>query len=206
MIKEGWGTINEIKKKDTLHFAKVLGTSPNRFLILNSSPLVYEGHYLHGEMIPCEGDNCKVCSAGVGKQIRYCFGVYEFRTNWRCVLELSARQAEVIFDQYLIGDDSRGLEIVIRKMSEARTSNMKITSGQYVDLGDRKAFSPIDVVGFMESKWRRLRDSYYESPEGRTAERVPPSSQAQKKPSEILDETLRKANISLFGGSRTLDA
>ncbi len=206
MIKSGWGTIKEIKKKDTLHFAKVLGTSPNRFLILNSSPLCYEGHYLHGEMIPCDGDGCKVCSAGVGKQIRYCFGVYEFRTNWRCVLELSAKQAEVIFDQYLVGDDSRGLEIVIRKMSEARTSNMKITSGQYVDLGERKAYEPIDVVGFMENKWRRLRDSYYVSPEGRTADEVPPSSQAKKKPSEIWEETRDLAKITPFSRSRTLDA
>lgn len=199
MIKEGWGTIKEIKKKDTLHFAKVLGTSPNRFLILNSSPLVYEGHYLHGEMIPCHGDGCKVCSAGVGKQIRYCFGVYEFRTNWRCVLELSAKQAEVIFDQFLIGDDSRGLEIVIRKMSEARTSNMKIVEARYVEIGNRKAYDPVDIIGFMEAKWRRVRDSYYESPEGRMADEVPPSSQAQKKPSEILEETLKKADISLFG-------
>lgn len=202
MIKEGWGTIKEIKKKDTLHFAKVLGTSSNRFLILNSSPLVYEGHYLHGEMIPCEGDNCKVCAAGVGKQIRYCFGVYEFRTNWRCVLELSAKQAEVIFDQYLIGDDSRGLEIVIRKMSEARTSNMKIVEARYVDIGSRKAYDPVDIIGFMEAKWRRVRDSYYESPVGRMADEVPPSSQAQKKPSEILEETLKKADISLFGRRR----
>ena len=203
MIKEGWGTIQEIKKKDTLHFAKVFGTSPNRFLILNSSPLVYEGHYLHGEMIPCDGDGCKVCSAGVGKQIRYCFGVYEFRTNWRCVLELSAKQAEVIFDQYLIGDDSRGLEIVIRKMSEARTSNMKITSGQYIDLGDRKAFAPVDVVGFMEAKWRRVRDSYYETPEGRTAERVPPSSQAKLKPSEIFESRRKQEEYTPFSTPRT---
>lgn len=202
MIKEGWGTIKEIKKKDTLHFAKVLGTNPNRFLILNSSPLVYEGHYLHGEMIPCEGDNCKVCAAGVGKQIRYCFGVYEFRTNWRGVLELSAKQAEVIFDQYLIGDDSRGLEIVIRKMSDARTSNMKIVEARYVDIGTRKSYDPVDIIGFMENKWRRLSDSYYVTPEGRTADEVPPSSQAQKKPSEILEETLNKADISLFGRRR----
>lgn len=203
MIKEGWGTIQEIKKKDTLHFAKVFGTSPNRFLILNSSPLVYEGHYLHGEMIPCEGKGCKVCAAGVGKQIRYCFGVYEFRTNWRGVLELSAKQAEVIFDQYLIGDDSRGLEIVIRKMSEARTSNMKIMSGQYVDLGDRKAFAPVDVIGFMEAKWRRVSDSYYESPEGRTADEVPPSSQAQKKPSEIWESYRKQEESSPFSNPRT---
>lgn len=203
MIKEGWGTIQEIKKKDTLHFAKVFGTSPNRFLILNSSPLVYEGHYLHGEMIPCEGKGCKVCAAGVGKQIRYCFGVYEFRTNWRGVLELSAKQAEVIFDQYLIGDDSRGLEIVIRKMSEARTSNMKIISGQYVDLGDRKAFAPVDVIGFMEAKWRRVSDSYYESPEGRTADEVPPSSQAQKKPSEIWESYRKQEESSPFSNPRT---
>lgn len=203
MIKEGWGTIQEIKKKDTLHFAKVLGTSPNRFLILNSSPLVYEGHYLHGEMIPCDGDGCKVCSAGVGKQIRYCFGVYEFRTNWRCVLELSAKQAEVIFDQYLVGDDSRGLEIVIRKMSEARTSNMKIISGQYVDLGDRKAFAPVDVIGFMEAKWRRVSDSYYESPEGRTADEVPPSSQAKKKPSQMFEEMRNQDDYNPFGRRRS---
>ncbi len=203
MIKEGWGTIQEIKKKDTLHFAKVLGTSPNRFLILNSSPLCYEGHYLHGEMIPCDGDGCKVCSAGVGKQIRYCFGVYEFRTNWRCVLELSAKQAEVIFDQYLIGDDSRGLEIVIAKMSEARTSNMKIISGKYVDLGERKAYEPIDVVGFMENKWRRLRDSYYVTPEGRTADEVPPSSQAKKKPSQMFEEMRNQEDYNPFGRRRS---
>lgn len=203
MIKEGWGTIKEIKKKDTLHFAKVLGTSSNRFLILNSSPLVYEGHYLHGEMIPCAGDNCKVCSAGVGKQIRYCFGVYEFRTNWRCVLELSAKQAEVIFDQYLIGDDSRGLEIVIRKMSEARTSNMKIVEARYVDIGNRKAYDPVDIIGFMEAKWRRVSDSYYVTPEGRTADEVPPSSQAKLKPSEIFESRRKQEEYTPFSNPRT---
>lgn len=203
MIKTGWGTIKEVKERDKLHFAKVVGTQPNRFLILNSSPLVYEGHYLHGEMIPCSGSGCKVCNAGVGKQIRYCFGVYEFRTNWRCVLELSAKQAEVIFDQYLEGDDSRGLEITIRKLSESRTSNMKITAGRYVDLNDRKAFQVIDVIGFMESKWRKDSTSSFESLEERMAEQVPPSSQAKLKPSEIAESLRQQEKYSPFGGRRT---
>lgn len=198
MIREGWGTIKEIKERDSLHFAKVVGTCANRFLILNRSPLCYDGHYLHGEMIPCNGKNCKVCSAGVGKQVRYCFGVYEFRTNWRCVLELSAKQAEVIFDQYLVGDDSRGLEIVIRKLSDSRTSNMKIISGKYVDLGDRKAFQPCDVVGFMEAKWRRQSTSFYVSPVGREAELVPTSSQARRKPSDIWYETRNQDEYNPF--------
>ena len=186
MIKEGWGTLREPEEREKLHFAKILPNVRNEFLILNSAPLVYDGHYIHGKIIPCDGKNCKVCAEGIGKQLRYCFGVYEYRTEWRGVLELSRKQAEAIFNRYLVGDDARGLRITIRRLSDKKTSNLQITEGRYIKIPDREIYRLVDVNGFLENCWRSLSISSYESAVGGQAssEKRPLSERFARK--EIL--------------------
>lgn len=174
MIKEGWDALRESKEQDKIHFAKILPKVRNEFLILNSAPLFYDGHFHHGKMIRCDGPGCQICNQGIGKQGRYAFGVYEYRTGWRCVLELSTKQAETIFNNYLVGDDARFLKITIERISQAKTSNLRITEGMYVSVRNVGLYDPIPVVDFLEKYWRGLSDiikcgaerpseSYYDS-------------------------------------------
>lgn len=185
MLKEGWGSLREPQERDKIHFAKILPSVRNEFLILNSSPLVYEGHYLHGKIIPCSGKDCKICADGYGKQIRYCFGVYEYRTEWRAVLELSRKQAEAIFNRFLIGDDSRGLRITIRRLSDKKNSNLQITEGRYINIPNRDIYRFVDVSGFLDNCWRGLSLSLYESDEVGNAHPKDGHSHSElKKPSD----------------------
>ena len=202
MIKEGWGTIKEIKERDSIHFAKVEGDEPNKFLILNHAPVMYEGHFVHGKMIPCEGENCNVCAAGVGKQVRYCFGVYEYRTGWRAVLELSGKQAEVIFDKYLTGDDARGLMITIRRLGKAKTANLRIVHAEYIDMKPREVYRFVDVSQFLEQTWKKQTTPYYESGGARATAEPSQSKKANLKPSEIAESLRIQDENNPWGGRR----
>lgn len=159
MIREGWGALRENKDSDKIHFAKVVPNVRNEFLILNSSPLCYDGHFHHGKMIRCTGAGCQVCNDGIGKQTRYAFGVYEYRTGWRAVLELSTKQAEAIFNNYLVGDDARFLKITIERISSSKNSNMRIVEGRYVNVRNVGLYDPIPVIDFLENYWRGLSDT-----------------------------------------------
>ena len=158
MIKEGWDALRESKEQDKIHFAKILPKARNEFLILNSAPLYYDGHFHHGKMIHCTGADCQICNQGIGKQGRYAFGVYEYRTGWRCVLELSTKQAETIFNNYLVGDDARFLKITIERISQAKNSNLRITEGRYISVRNVGLYDPVPVVDFLEKYWRGLSD------------------------------------------------
>lgn len=198
MIKEGWGTLAEKSNEDIIHFAKIVPSIRNEFLILNSAPLAYDGHFVHGKMIPCSGSGCKVCNAGYGKQIRYCFGVYEYRTNWRCVLELSAKQTQALFDRYLVADDARFLKITIVRLSEAKTSNMKLIDGAYITPRHRDLYRPVPVREVMEKYWKGVSTSSSESSEASNATAQPSQSQAKKKPSDYLFEARRIEDYNPF--------
>lgn len=152
-FKEGWGAVREYEEQEKIHFAKIFGTEPNKFLILNSAPVVYEGHFTRNNIVPCEGKSCKMCESGIGKQIRYAFGVYEYRTGWRCVLELSHKQAEVIFNNYLLGDDSRFLYLEIARSGASKKSNLVITTARYLNCANLKKYRPVDVQGFLSRCW-----------------------------------------------------
>lgn len=153
-LKEGWGVVKENSKRDAIHFAKFVSDKPNEYIILNDSPVCYEGHFVAGFMLPCEGKECKMCADGIGKQIRYAFGAYEIRTGWRVVLELSQKQANIMFDHFLEGDSSRGLKIVIARLGSSKQSNLTIRSCGYVDLDARPVWNYVDVSKVLHETWR----------------------------------------------------
>lgn len=153
-LKEGWGVVAENQKRDVIHFAKFITDKANEYIILNDSPICYEGHFTSGIILPCEGPNCKMCADGIGKQIRYAFGAYEIRTGWRVVLELSHKQANIIFDRYLVGDSARGLKLEIARLGISKTSNLRVTGLGYVDLKDRECYKRVKVAKVLNDTWR----------------------------------------------------
>lgn len=154
-FKEGWGVVKENQKRDSIHFAKFVNDKPNIYIILNDAPICYEGHFTAGIMLPCDGDKCKMCQDGLGKQIRYAFGAYEIRTGWRVVLELSHKQANIIFDRFLVGDSSRGLKIEIARLGLSKQANLQVRNLGYIDLDPRPVYSPVNVGKVLSETWKK---------------------------------------------------
>lgn len=155
ILKEGWGVVKENQKRDSIHFAKFVNDKTNIYIILNDAPVCYEGHFTAGIMLPCEGKECKMCQDGLGKQIRYAFGAYETRTGWRVVLELSHKQANIIFDRFLIGDSSRGLKIEIARLGLSKQANLQVRNLGYIDLDPRPVYDPVNVSKVLHETWKK---------------------------------------------------
>jgi hypothetical protein len=99
-------------------------------VLLSRSPVWYTGHFNGGRMAPCYNEGCEYCKAGIGSQVRYCFGVVDEVTRRPGLIELGKGNGELLRDWAYRSGGLRGLTVEISKHSRAQQSRTLV---QYVD-------------------------------------------------------------------------
>jgi hypothetical protein len=88
LVGKGFDLPEEVRDKTDFHWMHVpVGGSLN-LCLLPADPVWYVAHWLSGRMLPCEGQECKLCAKSLGTQIRYVFAVVEISTRRSGLIEL----------------------------------------------------------------------------------------------------------------------
>lgn len=101
----GHGLLNapdddEGKKFQWLH---IRSGESEKVMLSGKLPLWYRAHWYEGRMQPCDGDGCRLCDAGVGRQRRWVFAVASLPEHkvylWE-VTEALAQEIRVIIERH----------------------------------------------------------------------------------------------------------
>jgi hypothetical protein len=98
LVGEGFDLPVEVTDRLDFHWYHCpVGGSLN-LVLLPPKPVWYVAHWVHGRMIPCDGEDCLLCSRAVGTQIRYVFSVAEMQTHRAGLIELGKSNGLLIRD------------------------------------------------------------------------------------------------------------
>lgn len=149
---------------------------PTRFTILCVSPVHYAGHFSKGRMVPCAGDDCPLCSKGLGTQARYVFSVVEWQTRRIGLLELGRGHALQIQDWMPQAGGLRGLTIELQRSSHSKQSRVDMTLiSDSTPLFFQHLEGP-DLLRAVQSTWQRAASqSLGESLPGESLQRDQPA-------------------------------
>jgi hypothetical protein len=139
-----------------------------RFTILCSAPANYSGHYRKGRMVPCVGDACPLCAAGIGAQARYVVSVVDWETRRVGLFEMGRGHAVCLQDWAESNGGLRGLTVEVQRVSQSKQSRMDVRLvTDPVPLYFQHLQGP-DVARAVRSTWeRQVRITLDElSPEG----------------------------------------
>lgn len=74
-----------------------------KVILSGKLPLWYRAHWYEGRMTPCDGDKCKLCDAGVGRQRRWVFAIAtlpDYKVYLWEVSEALAQEIRVIIERH----------------------------------------------------------------------------------------------------------
>lgn len=98
LVGEGFELPIEVRDQVDFHWYHCPPGGSLNFILLPAKPVWYVAHWRNGRMIPCEGEDCKLCAMETGKQIRYVFAVAEITTRRPGLIELGKTNALLIRD------------------------------------------------------------------------------------------------------------
>lgn len=127
MLGEGWDLPQGYEDWSDWTWWKVRGNRILVLTVLSEKPVSYVGHYVKSRMVPCLGDDCRLCHDGVGRQLRYCFAAAEVTTRRTGLLEVGRSVACQIQDWIPRHGSFRGMVLEFTRHSYSRQSRMEVT-------------------------------------------------------------------------------
>lgn len=177
---EGWDVPDEVRGDLEFRWFRVAGNRVLILLCLADSPVWYRGHFVKGRMLPCLGQGCKMCSEGVGAQLRYVLPCAERFTHRTGLIEFGHSVAVEVRDLGVRRGGMRGLVFEVSKHSYSKQSRMEVAAvadeaepwWREVDYPDPKAAlyfgwqkSGFDVPEFCPSGQVSLKIDEFRRPE-----------------------------------------
>jgi hypothetical protein len=129
-VGSGWDIPDGLKPWQNFHWFQPSPRSTIRLVILSEQPIWYAGHFVNNRMAPCCGQECDLCAAGTGVQIRYCFAVVEPLTRRVGLIEFGESNGRMIRDWGNRNGGIRGVQIEVFKHSKSAQSRTQIN---YID-------------------------------------------------------------------------
>lgn len=154
---EGWDIPDEVTAWSDFHWWKVPVAKVLVLHILSDSPVWYTGHYYKGRMLPCYGDGCDLCAAGVGAQLRYLLVGADAQTRRVGIIEVGRTIALEIRDLASGKRPLRGMTIELSRHSHSKQSRMEV---QYVDIETPQWISGLetpDPKTAIVSTWQKAK-------------------------------------------------
>lgn len=134
-VGDGWDIPEGVTPWSDFHWWKVAGNRVLELVVLCERPLWYVGHYHRGRMVPCLGDDCRLCRDGVGAQVRYVISAAEVSTRRVGLLEVGRGVGLQLRDWAAACGRLRGLWLELTKQTSAKQSRMEVSLVQK-DPGD----------------------------------------------------------------------
>lgn len=173
IVGEGWDLPQGSDAWNDFTWWKISGSRVLNLVILVDSPVWYAGHFYKGRMRPCQGENCKMCADGVGKQLRYVICGMEISAGTVGLLELGRSVALELRDLGIRYERLRGLVVEFGKVSYSKQSRMTVTAhpGHEV-IGWASAAVP-DIKTALRNTWLKA------------GEQIPDGFEETKKPNSL---------------------
>lgn len=91
--EQGWGDIHPRGSTKGHIFIHIPEGGELRLSFLGHSPTRYEGHWIGKGLKPCIGQSCRICSRGIGTQLRFVFAVLDVDIGHVGLFEIGERTA-----------------------------------------------------------------------------------------------------------------
>ncbi len=157
MFGSGWDLPEEATPWTDFHWFRVTGKHVLELVILSREPTWYVGHFVRGRMLPCYGQGCKLCSDGVGAQVRFVMAAIDASTNRVGLIEVGKSVGDLIRDWTSRIGGLRGMWIEVSKYSMSKNSRMEV---RYIDrkipMGLLDKEGP-DCREALRSTWRKAQ-------------------------------------------------
>lgn len=171
-VGKGWDVPAELDSVGDFRWWKLGGNKVLKLVILSHEPTFYRGHYTNRRMVPCFGDGCALCKAGVGAQLRFVFAAAEPETRQVGLIEVGRTVGLEIRDLAKRHGQLRGMGIELTRFSYSKQSRMEV---EYVDrdFGNWWGILPVpDCRRALEATWKRAGKGL-EEPDGEPATATP---------------------------------
>lgn len=149
-LGSGWDVPAEVRGDLEYRWWRVGGNRTLNLVILSEAPFWYRGHFYKGRMIPCAGDNCKLCAEGVGAQLRFVLAAAEISTHSSGLIEIGQTVAREIRDLGVSRGQLRGLCVEFTKHSWHRQSRMEVSK---IDREEGPWWRELDVPNVKKALW-----------------------------------------------------
>jgi hypothetical protein len=93
----------------------------------DKAPLWYKAHWYDGRMQPCKGEDCRLCSAGVGRQRRWVFAVRLTNSEKAMLWEVSESLAQDIRKIAAEFNQLEGLKMYVSREGSGRKGRLSIS-------------------------------------------------------------------------------
>ena len=123
----------------------------------NKAPLWYKAHWYNGRMQPCEGDGCRLCGMGVGRQRRWVFSVNLWGTKKVFLWEISEHSAEQIREIAEKHDQLENLKLLVSRERGSRKGRLTITSHGFDEFHASQGLIYPEPQEALELTWAVLR-------------------------------------------------
>jgi hypothetical protein len=122
----------------------------------NKAPLWYKAHWYGGRMIPCEGEGCRLCDAGVGRQRRWVFAVSGWSTNKVFLWEVSEHTADQIRGLAERHDGLENLKLRVSREEGSKKGRLDVTSMGFDEFHASKGLQYPEPQEALELTWAVL--------------------------------------------------
>lgn len=155
LIGDGFDVPREVRDRVEFHWFHVPAGAALLLALLSPSPIWYVGHYYRGRMRACDGDDCGLCSVGVGRQVRYVMSAVELTTRVVGVVEVGAQIGRELADRAAGSRSLRGMIVDLSKSERSKHCPIDMCIIDEPTPAWVMSIEPLNLREVLEETWSR---------------------------------------------------